>query len=86
MKNHLSGAVERTIQCIHKKTVEDVKLVHKNNQILLPQSKQQNVLDWYHKVLIYPSEARMIETITLVFTWSGSNKQVKVLVKTCREC
>ena len=28
----------------------------------------------------------MIETIKLVFTWSGLNKQVKELVKTCHEC
>ena len=28
----------------------------------------------------------MIETIKLVFTWSGLNKQVIELVKTCHEC
>ena len=44
------------------------------------------MLDWYHTVLIHPGEARMIETIKLVFTWSGLNKQAKQLVKTCHKC
>ena len=62
------------------KSVEDVELIHKNNRILVPQSKRQRVLDWYHDILIHPGEKRMIETIKLVYTWSGLNKQVKVLV------
>ena len=68
------------------KSVEDVILIHKNNRILVPQSKQQRVLDWYHKILIHPGEKRKIETIKLDFTWNGLNKQVKQLVKTCHEC
>ena len=58
------------------KPVEDVDLIHQNNQILVTQSKQQSVLDWYHDILIHPGEKRMIATIKLVFTWSGLNKQV----------
>ena len=68
------------------KAVEDVELIHQNNQILVPKSKQQSVLNWYHKILIHPGEKRMIEAIKLVFTWSGLNKQVKELVQTCHEC
>ena len=85
VKNHLSGS-GKTNTVYTYKTIEDVELIHKNNQILVPRSKRQSVLDWYHTVLIYPSEARMIETIKLVFTWSGLNKQAKQLVKTCHEC
>ena len=44
------------------------------------------MLDWYHDILIHPGEKQMIETIKLVFTWSGLNKQVKALVRTCHEC
>jgi hypothetical protein len=36
--------------------------------------------------LVHPGEARMINTIKLVFTWDGLNKQVKKLVKTCATC
>ena len=68
------------------KSVEGLELIHKNNRILVPQSKQQVVLEWYHNILIHPGEKRMIETIKLVFTWSGLNKQVRQLVKTCHEC
>ena len=34
------------------------------------------MLDQYHMILIYPGETNMIETIKLVFTLSGLNKQV----------
>ena len=44
------------------------------------------MLDWYHTILIHPGEARMIESIKLVFTWSGLNKQALELVNTCHEC
>jgi hypothetical protein len=68
------------------KVVEDVDLIHKNNRILVPQSKQQQVLDWYHNILVHPGETRMINTIKLVFTWDGLNTQVKKLVKNCPTC
>jgi hypothetical protein len=61
-------------------------LIHKNNRILVPKSKQQQVLDWYHNILVHPGEARMINTNKLVFTWDGLNMQVKKLVKTCATC
>jgi hypothetical protein len=68
------------------KVVEDVELIHKNNRILVPESKQQQVLQWYHDILVHPGETRMIETIKLVFTWNGLNKQVKTLIKHCPTC
>ena len=85
VKNHLSGNGQNDTVYTYK-TVEDIKLIHKNNRILVPRSKLQSVLDWYHTVLIHPGESRMIEIIKLVFTWSGLNKQAKNLVKTCHEC
>ena len=76
VKNHLSGSGKNDTVYTYKK-LEGVELIHTNNRILVPRSRQQSVLDWYHDVLIHPGEARMIETIKLVFTWSGLNKQAK---------
>ena len=76
VKKHLSSNGNNDTVYTYK-PVEDVELIHQNNQILVPQSKQQRVLDWYHDILIHPGKKRMIETIKLVFTWSGLNKQVK---------
>ena len=66
--------------------MEGIELIHKNNRIIVLQSKQQSVLEWYHNILIHPGEKQMIEIIKLVFTWNGLNKQVKQLIKTCHEC
>ena len=85
VKSHLSGSGKNNTVYTYK-IVKDVELIQKNNRILVPRLKQQSVLDWYHTILIHPGEARMIKTIKLVFTWSGLNKQVKELVKTCHEC
>ena len=73
VRNHLSGSGKNDTVYTYK-TVEDVQLIHKNNCILVPRSKQQSVIDWYHTILVHPGEQRMIETIKLVFTWSGLNK------------
>ena len=50
------------------KNVEGIELIQKNNRIIVPQSKQQSMLDWYHNILIHPGEKRMIETVKLGFT------------------
>ena len=73
MKNHLSESGKNDTVYTYK-IVEDVKLINKNNRILVPRSKQQSVIDWCHTILVHPGESRMIETIKLVFTWSGLNK------------
>ena len=55
VKKHLSSSGKNNTLYTYK-TVEEVKLVHKNNQIFVPQSKQQSALHWYHKILINPCE------------------------------
>ena len=84
VKNHLSGSGENGTVYTYK-AVKDVELIHKNNSILVPRSKQQSVLDWYHNILVHPGEKRMIESIKMVFTWSGLDKQAKELISTCHE-
>lgn len=59
------------------KDIEDIELICKANYILVPKVKQQDLLDWYHKILVYPGEHRMIESTKLLFTWSSTEKQVK---------
>ena len=43
------------------KTVKNVEIIHKNNQILVPRAKQQSVLDWHHTILIHPGEAKKMK-------------------------
>ena len=47
------------------KYVEGIELIRKYNILLVPKSKQQSVLDWYHKILVHPGVSRMIEIIFL---------------------
>ena len=38
------------------KSVKSIELIHKNNRTLVSKSKQQSVLDYYHKILAHPGE------------------------------
>jgi hypothetical protein len=86
VSKHINNNKNKNDTLYTYKVVEDVDLIHKNNRILVPQSKQQQVLDWYHDNLVHPGETKMINTIRLVFTWDGLNMQAKRLVKTCATC
>ena len=68
------------------KVVEDVELIHDRNRILVPKSMQEAVIDWYHTMLIHPGQKRMLETISLVYTWRGLQKQVIDRCKHCKIC
>ena len=58
VKKHLSSS-RKNNKVYTYKTVEDVELVHQNNRKLVPQSKQQSVFDWYHKILVvHPGEKK----------------------------
>ena len=67
VKNYLSSSGKNN-EVYPYKTVEDIELAHKKNQILVPQSKHQSMLYWYHQILINLGEAQMLETIKSVLT------------------
>ena len=67
VKNHLSGSGKNNTVYTYK-AVKEIELIHKNNRILVPRSKQQSVLDWFHSIQVHPGEERMIQSNKMVFT------------------
>ena len=53
---------------ISLKDVEGVKLVHKNNKIVAPDTLKDRVIDWYHDVLVHPGMTKMEASINSVYT------------------
>ena len=68
------------------KVVEGTNLLHERGRILVPQSLQRRVLDWYHKMLVHPGETRMEASIRSVYTWKNLRKDVQKICKHCHIC
>ena len=48
LNKHPNGTLYTT------KEVEGVYLIHKNNKIIVPQTLQERVMEWYHTILVHP--------------------------------
>ena len=68
------------------KTVEGHSLIHKEGKILIPDKLKQQVMEWYHNMLVHPGGKRMELSIRSVFTWKGLRKDVQDLCKHCHTC
>ena len=63
------------------KEVEGVDIIYCEGKILVPSASQDQVLDWYHKLLVHPGMHQIYETIKLSFYWPGLKKDVKTFIK-----
>ena len=53
------------------------QLICKNGKIVVPQSLQKPMVEWYHEFLAHPGESRTELTIGQHFWWSGLRKTVQ---------
>ena len=61
-------------------------LICKNNKIVIPNSLQKRLVEWYHTTLCHPGETRMELTISQHFQWDNMQKHIKEAVKKCHTC
>ena len=61
-------------------------IICKGGKIVIPDSLQQRVLDWYHHRLKHPGKTRMEETIKQHLTWHGLTTHVRRYCKRCPIC
>ena len=59
IKKQAELALNNQTSVISLKDVEGVKLVHKNNKIVVPDTLKDRVMDWYHNVLVHLGMTRM---------------------------
>ena len=57
-----------------------------NNRIVIPKSLQENVLEWYHYILVHPGRDRTLKTISQHFYWKGMANDVEKYCKKCSIC
>jgi hypothetical protein len=66
-------------------------IVYLRDKIVVPQSLQRQIvdwyhmmLDWYHMMLAHPSETRTIKTIKQHFHWQTLSCDIKQFIQTCQ--
>ena len=52
-------------------------LIFLDGKIVVKQSLQQRIVDWYHTMLCHPGETRTEETIGQYFSWKGLKPMVQ---------
>ena len=68
------------------KLVENIKVLCKNDKLVIPKPLQRRAVGWYHHYLQHPGHTRLEETIKAVMYWTGMRDTVRKHVKTCRSC
>jgi hypothetical protein len=61
-------------------------IVYLRDKIVVPQSLQRQIVDWYHTMLAHPSKTRTIKTIEQHFHWQTLSRDIKQFIQTCQTC
>jgi hypothetical protein len=61
-------------------------IIYLRNKIVVPQSLQRQIVDWYHTMLAHPGETRTIKTIKQHFHWQTLSHDIKQFIQTCQTC
>jgi hypothetical protein len=77
--------LEYTLEVFHGGG-KSCQLLCKNGKIVIPQSLQKRVVDWYHTMLCHPGVNRLEDTIRQHFTWQSLSNHVKDACKKCHTC
>ena len=72
---------------ISLKVIDDTEiLVRDNERLVIPNTLQHKILDWYHHYLLHPGETRLEETLKATMYWPGMTTAIRKHVKVCDRC
>jgi hypothetical protein len=61
-------------------------IVYLRDKVVVPQSLQRQIVDWYHTMLAHPGKTRTIKTIEQHFHWQTLSCDIKQFIQTCQTC
>ena len=61
-------------------------IVYKNKLLVIPDSMQSQVIQWYHHYLMHPGHTRLEETLKASMYWKHLSQDVRQHVKVCKHC
>ena len=79
--------ITSTFRCGGEKSDRAVQLVtDKQGKIVVPESLQARLLEWYHTFLLHPGQDRTESTIRQHFYWDSLRDDVRKEIKFCETC
>ncbi len=66
--------------------IEDTKVLHKNDKLIIPASLRHRAVTCYHHYLQHPGHSRLEKTMRSVMYWKGMRNTIQKHVKSCRSC
>ena len=73
------------IKQLTAKQLDGVDIVHLNGKLLVPNSLNQQVLNWYYIILVHPGVQRLPEILLQNAYWKGMKKDVVNYCKVCKK-
>ena len=55
-------------------------------RVMVPESLQHQLMEWFHENLSHPWQKRMYNTMAMYYTWKGMKRDVEYFVSTCVKC
>jgi hypothetical protein len=66
--------------------IEDIKVLCKNEKLMIPASLRHRAVGWYHHYFQHPGHSCLEETIRSVMYWKGMCTTIRRYIKTCQSC
>ncbi len=66
--------------------IEDIKVLCKNGNLMIPASLRHRAVSWYYHYLQHPGHLHLEETMRSMMYWKGMRTTIQRYVKTCRSC
>jgi len=66
--------------------IEEIRVLCKDEKLIIPHSLQHRALSWYHHYLQHPGHSRLEETMKAVMYWKGMRSTIRKYVKACKSC
>eukprot|EP00804_Cyclotella_cryptica_P004468 CCRYP_006866-RA/>CCRYP_006866-RA protein AED:0.41 eAED:0.41 QI:0/-1/0/1/-1/1/1/0/339 len=66
--------------------VEKIKVLCKDDKMVIPKGLQQRALAWFHHYLQHPGTKHLKETLRLLMYWKGLRAKVQSHVTKCHSC
>ena len=66
--------------------IENIKVLCKDEKLVIPKSLQARTVAWYHHCLQHPGHSRLEETLRAAMYWKSMRTTIRSYVKKCRAC
>jgi len=86
LQEKLQSNSSYSLQPYHGGEEKVIKLITKDDKIVIPEQLQERIVQWYHTFLCHPGETRTESSIRQHFTFKGLQTRVHDICSKCDVC